>query len=514
MSKRISMRKIKEILRLKRDLGLSNKAIARSIGIGATTVGECLRRVERAKLSWPLEENITDEELEKQLYSPPRSNVPVEVLNIDWLYIHQELRRKGVTRELLWLSYKEQHPDGICYSRFCDLYKKWKQEIDCCMRQNHKAGEKLFVDYAGLTIPIIADIDTGEMMEAQIFVATLGASNYTYAEATASQSLPDWIGSHTRAFSYFGGVPEIVVPDNLKSGVHKSHRYEPDLNPTYADMAEHYGVAVIPARVAKPKDKWKVEQAVQHVERRILARLRDRTFFSVGELNDAIKPLLEELNEKGFQKLPGSRKSQFETLEKPTLQPLPAKPYAFAEWKKAKLGLDYHIALDSNYYSAPYTLIQKKLDVRYTVNTVEVFHKSRRVASHRRCYKKNVYITLPEHMPKSHREHAKWTPGKIINWAKETGAATTELIEKMIVSRRHPQQAFRSSIGIIRLASSFTSERLEKACQRALAIGSYNYKSVKSILKNGLDQQPLPSQEQRHATEQTHEYIRGKDYFK
>ncbi len=508
------MKKIKEILRLKWDLGLSNRDIANSIQISPSTVGDCLKRVARAGLMWPLPTDMDDEKLEQMLYSPIRNKTPDGSHDINWSNINLELKRKGVTRELLWHEYKQEHHAGISYSRFCDLYRSWQQTIDYSMRQNYKFGQYLFIDYAGLTIPIVTNVDTGETMDAQIFVATFGASNYTFVEATASQSLPDWVGSHRRAFAYFGGVPEILVPDNLKSGVHKAHRYEPDLNPTYADMADHYGVAVIPTRVAAPRDKAKAEEAVQHVERQILAKLRNRTFFSVYELNEAIKPLLEDINSKPFQKLPGSRKSQFETLEKATLKALPKAPYIFAEWKKAKLGVDYHIALDGHYYSAPYTLIKKKLDVRYTQNTVEVFHKGKRVASHKRSYQKGGSTTLAEHMPKAHQEHAKWTPYRIINWAKQNGESTAKLAVQIIASRKHPQQGFRSCLGIIRLGKSYGNERLEKACQRALAIEAYSYKSVQSILKNNLDQiTPSLQQVQHHVTEKNHEYVRGGNYF-
>jgi transposase len=508
------MRKIKEVLRLKWDLGLSNRDISNSIQVSPSTVGDCLKRVSRAELTRALVADMEDEKLEQILYAPLRNKAPAGSHNIDWGHINLELKRKGVTRELLWHEYKQEHPGGINYSRFCELYRAWQQTIDYCMRQNYKLGRYLFIDYAGLTIPIITNVDTGETIDAQIFVAAFGASNYTFVEATASQSLPDWIGSHTRAFTYFGGVPEILVPDNLKSGVHKAHRYEPDLNPTYADMADHYGVAVIPTRVAAPRDKAKAEEAVQHIERQILAKLRNRTFFSLHELNEAIKPLLEEVNSKPFQKLPGSRKSQFDTLEKATLKALPATPYVFAEWKKAKLGIDYHITLDGHYYSAPYTLIQKKLDVRYTQSTVEIFHKGKRVASHKRSYQKGKSTTLLEHMPKAHQEHAKWTPHRIISWAKKNGESTARLAEQIISSRKHPQQGFRSCLGIIRLGKSYGNERLEKACQRALAIGAYSYKSVQSILKNNLDQIALPLHRvQHHVTEQNHEYVRGGNYF-
>lgn len=512
MSKRLSMRKIKEVLRLKWGMQRSNREIATSIKASTSTISDCVRRAQAAGLSWPLPGDIDDVQLEQMLYKES-CKASYSTAEIDWAYVHQELKRKGVTRELLWYEYKELNPHGVGYSQFCELYRKWQGQIDCCMRQNYKAGEKMFVDYAGLTVPIICNVNTGEMISAQIFVAVLGASNYTYAEATASQSLPDWIGSHTSCFEYFGGVPEIGVPDNLKTGVSKAHCYEPDINPTYADMAEHYGIAIIPTRISAPRDKAKVEQAVQQVERQILAKLRNRRFFSLKELNDAIKPLLEEMNSRPFQKLPGSRKSQFEAIEKQSLKPLPISRYIFAEWKKAKAGIDYHVALAGNYYSVPHTFIKKEVDIRYTQRTVEIFYKSKRIAIHRRSFKQGAYITLLEHMPKAHQKYAEWTPPKIIIWAKNNGIFTGQLAEKIIASRKHPYQGYRSCMGIIRLGKSYGQYRLEHACKRALSIGAYSYKSVKSILKNNLDQLSIVSYQQNHATEQEHENVRGGEYF-
>lgn len=512
MSKRISMRKIKEILRLKWQLSRSNREIAASIQISSSTVSECLKRAKQAGLGWLEAAELDDEYLEQKLYVPVRNHVPEGEGEIDWIYIHQELRRRGVTRYLLWDEYKQQHPCGISYSRFCDRYREWRKSVDVCMRQEYKAGEKMIVDYAGMTMPI-TNRETGEVTEAEIFVAALGASNKTYAEATQSQSLPDWISSHVRAFNFYGGVPEIIVPDNLKSGVHKSHRYEPDLNPTYADMAAHYAVAVIPARVRAPQDKAKAEEAVQNVERQILAKLRDRTFFSLHELNQAIKPLLGELNDRPFQKLPGSRNSQFETLEKPVLRALPESAYVFAEWKKAIAASDYHIALNGHYYSVPYTLIKKKLDVRYTKDLVEMFYNGKRVAAHRYSACQGKATTVTEHMPKAHREYSKWTQETILDWAKQNGKFTATLTEKIFLSKQHPLQSLRSCVGITRLGLSYGKERLEAACKRAIAIGVFSYKSLQSILQNNLDQIQISKKEEHHVTESHHENIRGQDYF-
>ena len=511
MSEKITMKKIREVLRLKWDLKCSNRKIASSIGVSSSTVSECIKRAERNGLSWPLAEDLDDEKLSQLLYAC--RNKISEGPAIDWVYVHQELRRKGVTLQLLWNEYRAERTEGLGYSRYCEIYREWTNQLETCMRQAYKAGEKLFVDYTGMTLPVVVNTHTGETREAQIFVAALGASNYTYAEATWTQALPDWIASHVRAFTFFGGASEILIPDNLKSGVHKAHRYEPDLNPAYYDMANHYGIAVIPTRVSTPRDKAKVEEAVQNVERTILARLRNRTFFSVHELNNAIRPLLYELNQKPFQKLPGSRVSVFETLEKSLLRPLPQIPYEFAEWKKATPGIDYHIALDGHYYSIPYTLIKKTLDVRYTSRTIEIFYHGKRVASHLRSEKKGSFTTVLEHMPKAHQEYAKWTPERIIRWANQSGKFTAELTEKIIESRKHPQQGFRSCLGVMRLGESYGQKRLELACQRALTIGAYSYKSVLSILQNNLDQQALPELSRTDVTEQPHEYVRGQEYF-
>jgi transposase len=512
----ISMRKIKEILRLRFGCKCSYEEIAKSVGAGSTTVGECLNRAKKANINWPLPDGLTDEQLEISLY-PSAQKAPLKPKDqqgkIDWIYIHQELKRKHVTLMLLWNEYKQNYPNGLGYSQFCYRYREWGSHLDVWMRQPHKAGEKLFVDYAGRTVPVLVNKSTGEIGEAQIFVATLGASNFTYAEASWTQTLPDWIKSHVNAFEFFGGCPEIVVPDNLKSGVQKSHLYEPDINPTYQDMATHYGVAVIPARANSPKDKAKVENGVQQIERHILAKLRNRVFLSLQELNQTIRPLLDELNSRPFQKLPGSRLSQFNALEKPALKPLPLFRYEYAEWKKVKAGFNYHIELDKHFYSIPFTLVKKELHVRYNTRTVEVFYQNARIASHVRSYVAHGYTTASQHMPQSHQHHTQWTPERIIAWARKIGQATAQFIEAVMAARSHPQQGFRSCVGIIRLAKSYGNDRLELACQRALHIGAYSYKSVESILKNKLDKRPLPSASREEVMPNSHEYIRGQNYF-
>lgn len=508
---RKSMRQIKEVLRQKWGLGCSNRQIAASCGLSRPTVAAYVKRAEAAGLSWPLSDELDDTELEGKLF-PPAVTMPSEQRAVpDWSLVHRELKRKGVTLMLLWDEYKAANPEGFQYSWFCEHYRRWAGKLDVVMRQTHRAGEKLFVDYAGHTVPLI-DRATGEVREAQIFVAVLGASNYSYAEATLTQGLPDWIGSHVRTFRYLGAVPEIVVPDNLKSGVHRAHRYESELNPTYAEMARHYGVAIIPTRSAKPRDKAKAEVAVQIVERWILARLRDRPFFSLAELNGAIAELLEVLNGRPFKKLPGSRQSLFDSLDRPAMQPLPATPYQYAEWKKVRVNIDYHVAIDQHYYSVPYQLVKKQLEARVTASTVELFNKGKRVASHRRSYRQGAHATVNVHMPKAHRQYAEWTPERLVRWAAETGPATAKLTEAILSSRPHPQHGFRACLGIMRLGKRYSTARLEAASRRALAIGACSYKSIESILKNGLDRKPLPS-----TTVETpaidHDNLRGSDYY-
>lgn len=511
-AKRLSMRKIREILRLKHEVGLSARQIARSCSVSRSTVSEYLSRASAAGLSWPLDDGMDETSLERLLFSSDPQVAPKRPVP-DWADIHEELKsRKHVTLMLLWEEYKASHPEnGYQYSQFCERYRVWRGSLDVCMRQEHRAGEKMFIDYCGQTVPVV-NPGTGEIRNAQIFVAVLGASSYTFCDATWSQGLPDWIESHQRAFAYFDGVTGLLVPDNLKSGVDKACRYEPDLNPTYQAMASHYSTAVIPARVRKPKDKAKVEAGVLLVERWILAALRRRTFFSLSELNEAIKGLLVRLNDKAFKKLPGSRRSQYETLDRPALRALPATRYEYADWKKARAGVDYHIEVERHYYSVPYQLAQKVFDVRMTGRIIEVFYRGKRVASHRRSYEKGKHTTAAEHMPKSHREYLKWTPERLLGWASKTGPSAERLAGVIMRSRPHPQQGFRSILGILRLTKTYGQRRVDAACSRALAIGSHSYKSVASILKNDLDKKPLRGKViDREPID--HPNIRGSKYY-
>jgi transposase len=506
------MRKIREILRLALGEGLSRRQVAAATRQPASTVGDHLSRARRAGLSWPLPEVLDDAQLEARLFAsaerPPAASRPLP----HWPTVSRELRRKGVTLQLLHMEYKAEHPDGYQYTQFCRHYRRWQGSLDLVMRQEHRAGEKLFIDFAGLTIPI-TDPDTGEVWQAQLFVAVLGASSYTYAEAFASQSLPDWIAGHVHALEAFGGCPLIIVPDNLRSGVTKAHRYEPELNRTYEEMAAHFGCAVIPARSGKPRDKAKAENGVLQAERWVLAALRHRTFFSLAEANAAIAERVAWLNARPFKKLPGSRQSMFEELDRPALRPLPAGRYEYAEWKSAKVNIDYHVEVDRHWYSVPYQLVGQHCDIRASARVVEVLHRGRRVASHRRSHERGRFTTEPAHMPESHRRHAEWTPGRIVAWAERTGPATAGLVAAIMASRRHPEQGFRSCLGIMRLGRRYGDERLEAAAARALAIRGHSYRSVESILKAGLDGLPLPGAEPVTTTIGDHANVRGAGYY-
>jgi len=507
-AERLTMRKIREILRMNA-LGLSTRQIGHSLHVARSSVGEYLKRAAAADLSWPLPEELDETAIERKLF-PTGPRLEIQRPLPAWTEVHTEMHKRGVTLGLLWEEYKGQNPEGYQYSRFCDLYREWAKKIDLSMRQEHRAGEKIFVDYAGATVSIY---DHGGLREAAIFVAVLGASNYTYAEATWTQTLPDWTAAHVRAFSFFGGVPEILVPDNLKSGVKRPCRYEPEINATYGDMLVHYGAVAIPARIRKPKDKSRAENGVLLVERWILARLRNRTFLSLADLNAEIRFLLVRLNERPFRKLPGSRRSMYESLDKPALRPLPVEPYVFAEWMQVRINVDYHVAVDGHYYSVPYQLFGKELDVRMTATTVECFYQGRRVASHARRALPHRHTTVAEHMPAAHKAYAEWTPERILHWTAKAGPSTRALAEAIIASPLHPQQAYRSCLGLLRLTKEYGEVRLEAACARALRVQARSYTSVKSILKTGLDHEPEPAVETT-SRPIAHANIRGPQAFR
>ncbi len=510
-TERISMRNIREILRLHFGLGLKKRQIGRSCSLSHSTIGKYLQKAKEAGLSWPLPEELDDRALQEMFNAPDAARKPQARPLPPMEELHSELRKKGVTLQLLWLEYKECNPEGYQYTQFVEYYRRWEKTLEISLRQEHRAGEKTFIDFCGKTIPII-DAFTGESSEAQIFVAVLGASNYTYAEALPDQSLPFWISAHIHTFEYFHGVSQILVPDNLKSAVTKACRYEPDLNPVYLSLAQHYGTAIIPARPYKPKDKAKVEAGVLLVTRWIIAALRKHTFFSIEELNVRIKELLERLNTRKFRKLNSSRRDLFETIERPYLKSLPAVRYRYIDFKRPTVNIDYHVDVDGHYYSVPNQLRSKKVEAFLTVDTVEIFHNNHRIVTHQRNFRKGGYTTLTEHMPKSHQRHLDWTPSRIIHWAEQTGSATAKLVETILSTRPHPEQGFRSCLGLLRLGKKYSPERLEAASIRAVHIKAYSYKSVKSILETGFDRTPIT--EQKEVTPPTyHDNIRGKEYF-
>jgi transposase len=504
------MRKINEILRQRYELKRSYRDVAKSLTMSSSTVSDYLARAKAAGLSWPLPEGVSEQALYDKLFLPverTKSQRPYP----DWEDIHRELRKKGVTLRLLWREYRERCETGLSYSQFCYHYQQYTKTITPVMRQQHKAGEKTFVDYAGMKMPWI-DIATGEIHEAEIFVGCLGASQLIFSQATATQQLPDWIHSHVHMFEYFGGVSEMIVTDNLKSGVTKAHHYDPDINPNYQHFSEHYGIAIVPTRVAAPKDKAKVENAVGIVERQILAPMRHMTFTSLGEINEAIRQRLRVINHQPFQKMKTSRQELFETIDKPALKPLPPERYQYAQWKKAKIHVDYHFVFDDHYYSVPHQYLHKAVDIRATAKTVECFYQNQRISTHERSYKKYGFTTLSEHMPKAHQAYANYSPAQIKSWAKKIGCQTYDFIEHMMATRAFPQQAYRACYGLLRLSHRFGEDRLEKACAKALLVGATRYQQVEAILKNNLEEVPVHQSITIQLS--AHDNLRGAHYYK
>ena len=506
------MKKAKEILRLKFEAGLSNHKIARASSVSASTVWDTVTRFEMTGLSWPLAATMKEGELERRLYRK-RGSVEANPERVpDWAEVQGELRHKHVTLRLLWEEYKTEFPDGYQYSWFCERYRTWRKRVDVVMRQEHKLGERVFLDWAGDTLPL-TDALTGEVRPCYLFVAVLGASNYLYAEPSLSQDLEAFLQAHVRMFEFFGGVPELLVPDNQKTGVTKASRYEPDLNPAYTALAEHYGCAVLPTRPYKPRDKAKVETAVLIAERRIIARLRKRVFFSLAELRAAVVEQVRQLNERPFSRLPGSRRSIFVSEEQPALRPLPARPYEHHVRRKARVHIDYHVELLGHRYSVPYLLTGEQVEIRYTENVVEIFHEGLRVASHVRSFVKGKATTDLAHMPPAHQAVTGWSPERFERWARTVGPETERLIAAVLERYPHPALAYRSCLGILRLAERYEPSRLERAAERSLTFGGASYKSVSHVLKAGLDREALPAGRPRPEP-LFHENLRGADYFK
>jgi len=504
------MRKIREVVRLWWDLKASGREIALSLGIARSTVGEYLHRAEAAGLSWPLPESLSDEDLERLLFPPaPGKGEPPRPMP-DWPSASKELSRKGVTLLLLWQEYKAAFGDGYGYSRYAGLYRAWKDKTDLRMLQRHKAGEKLFVDFAGLTMPL-TDPETGEVRQVQIFDSAMGASQRIFARAYPAQTLENWLSANADAFEFYGALPEILVPDNLKAGVTRGDRFEPAVNPAFADFARHYGIAVIPARPQKPRDKAKVENAVQQTERWILAPLRDRTFFTIDELNEAIALKVEELDARVMKGPNASRRELFEEFDAPAMRALNMERYRFASWKRAKVAPDYHVEFEGHRYSVPHHLVATHIELRVSPQTLEVFHSGKRVCTHARSLSRRGFTTEPSHMPIAHREYAEWTPERLVGWALQTGPSTREFVEQMLAGKVHPQQAFRSCMGVISLAKTYSPQRLEAACARALRFRALGYRSVKTILEKGLDAEEGESLAASPAS--VHANVRGAGYY-
>jgi transposase len=510
-TERLSMRHTREILRQKLLLGRSHRAIAKSVGVSAGVVSLAAARATTASLDWEQIDALDDRALESRLY--PATALASQRAEPDCAWIHRERHRPGVTLELLHIEYLEQHAGGLKYTAFCERYRAWLRRRGLVMRQVHLAGDKLFVDYSGKKAHIV-DSDTGEVIDVELFVAVLGASNYTYAEATATQRSPDWIASHVRTLEYIGGAPVALVCDQLKSGVARACRYEPEAQRTYEELAEHYQTTVMPARPKHPRDKASVEVGVQIVQRWILARIRNEVFHSLGELNARMRELLIDLNGRVMRRYGKSRRELFEQLERDKLRPLPSTRFEYAEWIKVRPNIDYHVVVDWHFYSVPYALRHEQLEARLTQATVEIFNDRNRVWAHRRSGVRGGFTTVTEHMPSAHRAQAEWTPTRILAWAEKLGPGTRQLADEILRERPHPEQGFRSCLGILRLAKRYGDDRVEAACRRALSVRARSYRHVESILKRGLDRTTPPNSETAAPTPPIHhENVRGRRYY-
>ena len=500
------MKKIREVIRLRFDRGASIGQIATACKMGRSTVGEYLDRAAGANITWPLPEGLSDAELQSQLFPAKRkaNSRPVP----DWNEVRKQLTRKGVTLLLLWQEYIALNPEGYGYTRYTGLFKNWLATSELSMLQPHKAGEKLWVDWAGLKMSL-ADAETGELSEISVFVSAMGSSQMIFARAFESENSRNWLEAHVSAFGFYGAMPELVVPDNLKTGVHSPNYYDPELNPAYAELARFYDVAVLPARVKKPRDKAKVENAVQQVERWVLAPLRNRVFFSLEELNEAIAERLCELNDRLMKGPKASRAQLFLSEDKPAMRQLPERRFSYAEWKAFKIGPDYHFEIEGHRYSVPYSFVGKKVDVRFTQWTVEAYHGSKRIASHARSLSRRGYTTDPSHRPEKHA-HADWSPGRFIRWAEQIGDGAADFVTSLLESKVHPEQAYRMCLGVMKLEKTYGRERLNAACKRAFLVGSLRYASVKSILERNMETEPVRDE---LSPLPSHSNVRGGAYY-
>ena len=500
------MRRIREILRLQAE-GYSEREIARSLGCARSSVQICLWRAERAGISWPVPAEIDDAELDARLY-PRRPGIEVQPPP-DFEWIERELRRKHVTRRQLWREYLAQHPEGLKYTAFCVKFQQWRRSRGVTLSLTHSPGDRLFVDYAGDPAFFI-DPTTGTVQKAWLFIAVWPYSARLYAEATRTQSSPDWLGAHVRALEAFGAAPRAIVPDNCTTAVKKAHRYDPEFNRAYAEFAEHYSVAVLPARVRRPRDKAAVENAVLIAERRVLGALRDRQFFSLAELNTAITEIVAQINTEPFQKREGNRMSVFEEQERPATQALPARRYEFAEWKLgARVHPDHHIEVGRAYYSVHYTLVGQRVDARLTAHTVEIFLRGQLIASHPRATRRYQRLTIEAHRPPQHRAYLALGIDKLLVRAEHVGPATRECLERLLRHKRHPGEVIREALGVLRLAQDFTPQRLELSAHQALELGLYGYGALAELIKRP----STLSHEQARSQLRVHPNVRGADYF-
>lgn len=509
-TRRLKMKRIKELLAMYFRQVLSYREIGRQLGLSKSSVQNCVARYEVSGLTPEDLAGLDEEELAKRLYAPAKPGV--ERPMPDFSHVQREMRRKGVTLQLLWKEYRSEHPDGLGLTQFCRHFKHWSHKLEPVMRQIHKAGEKAFVDWSGDGVPVVDPV-TGEVREVPLFVGVLGASGYTFACATESQELRCFVEAHEWMYRFFGGVPAITVPDNDRSAVKKADRFEPELNATFRDMARHYGTVVMPTRVRKPRDKAKVENAVLQMQRWILGRLRNHVFHSVAEVNDAIALILAEYNAQLYQGMDVSREDLWRAQDLPALGPLPAEPFEYGEWSRHRVHADYHVKVGGNQYSVPHTLLGKDVDVYLTARTAQVYHQGHRVASHRRLTGKHQFSTEEGHMPRNHQEQAQWTPERLLRWAAQTGPQTEALVERIMAEREHPEQGFRACMGVVSLVRRYDAQRVEKACERALLLRTASYKSVKCILDHGLENQPLPGHPPQPAPVLLHENIRGADHY-
>lgn len=511
-TKRLSMRQLREILRLRLTAKLSLRQIKDSLRLSLGSVQKITCKATELGLDWPAIEQLNDVQLAQAIY-PKADTRPSSKMELpDWREVFKDLKGKYVTQYLLWEEYAQKYPNrNYSYSQYSRLYRTWLKKQKRSMRQVHHAGDKLFVDYAGQTMPIVQG-DTGEIRFAQIFVAVLGASNYTYAEATWSQKLSDWLASHVRTFEFIGGIPQLVVPDNLKSGVTKACRYDPDLNPSYQQLGAHYGVAIMPARPRKPQDKAKAEVGVQIIERWILARLRHHTFFSLAELNQCISALLIDVNNRPFKQLNGTRQEWFDSIDKPALSPLPTHAYEYTDIKQVKVNVDYHVQYDKHLYSVPHQLVGEKLEVHAKDKLIEIYFHHKRVTSHVRKHRPGM-TTVPDHMPTRHEKHHQWSAGRLMNWAKDLGDDVLVWVKSILAQKQHEQQAYRVCLGLLNLSRQYDAKRLNNACIIANKNKLYRLKQIKSILQSNQDQLLPESKKQLILLPQSHENIRGPKSF-